>query len=133
VRLETEFLPRRFEQAALESLVRKNRRGMMDPSFYRIGRFAFKDKAHHKKGEFAVVTEDERGLTAYECQYGKALLDLSAVRDRVRQVSELGLSFYRLGFFSRSGFALTDPKTYTLISLDDMYAEELGQKSEESA
>ncbi|MDY6323146.1 MAG: hypothetical protein SPL30_09600 [Succinivibrio sp.] len=104
----------------------------MDPSFYRIGRFAFKDKAHHKKGEFAVVTEDERGMTAYECQYGKAPLDLRTVRERVRQVSELGLSFYRLVFFSRTGFAGIDPKTYTLVSFDDMYAEELGKAEEKT-
>ncbi len=52
--------------------------------------------------------------------------------ERVRQVSELGLSFYRLVFFSRTGFAGIDPKTYTLVSLDDMYAEELGKAEEKT-
>lgn len=120
-KVETEYLPRRFEQAAREYLLRRNRQGLVKPPFYGIGRYVYNDKVHQKNGEFDVVTEDERGFSSYECKYRKKPVDMSVVREEEEQARSLGLPFYRFGFFSRSGFTGIDGEKYPLITLDDMY------------
>lgn len=124
--IETDYLPHKFEQAAREYLLRQNRAGKLDPPVMAIGRYIYNDKAHHQNGEFDVVTEDERGLISYECKYRKAPLGMKVVNEEKWQAEKLGIKFYRLGFFSRSGFAdEVDPNMYRLISLDDMYRDQL--------
>lgn len=120
-KVETEYLPRRFEQAAKEYLVRKNREGNIQPPFFQIGRFIYNDKVAHKNGEFDVVTKDEKGYCSYECKYRKNPVNMTIVHEEEYQISSLGIPFSRLGFFSRSGFDGIDPGQYKLISLDDMY------------
>ena len=120
-KMETEYLPRRFEQVAKEYLVRKNREGQIQPPFFKIGRFIYNDKAAHKNGEFDVMTEDEKGYCSYECKYRKKPVDMTTVHEEEYQISSLGLPFHRLGFFSRSGFDGIDPGQYSLTSLDDIY------------
>ena len=120
-KIETEYLPRRFEQVAKEYLMRKNREEQIQPPFSKIGRFIYNDKAAHKNGEFDVVTEDEKGYCSYECKYRKNPVDMTTVHEEEYQISSLGLPFNRLGFFSRSGFDGIDPGQYSLISLDDIY------------
>ena len=120
-KMETEYLPRRFEQVAKEYLVRKNREGQIQPPFFKSGRFIYNDKAARKNGEVDVVTEDEKGYCSYECKYRKKPVDMTTVHEEEYQISSLGLPFHRLGFFSRSGFDGIDPGQYSLTSLDDIY------------
>ena len=121
--IATDYLPRKFEQVAKEYLLRQNRAGKIQPPFMRIGRYIYNDKARHQNGEFDVVTEDSRGLIAYECKYRQAPVGLKYVREEEWQHKQLGINFYRLGFFARNGFAPDiDRQRYSLISLADMYA-----------
>ena len=121
--IEAEYLPRKFEQAAKEYLLRQNRTGKLQPPFLHIGRYVYHDKAGRKNGEFDIVTEDRQGLISYECKYRKAPLTMKFVHEEEWQAEQLGMDFYKLGFFARSGFAREiDPEKYRLISLEDMYA-----------
>lgn len=123
VPIETEYLPRKFEQVAKEYLLRQNRDGKIQPPFFNIGRYVYNDKVHHKNGEFDVVTEDSQGLISYECKYRKAPLTMKFVHEEEYQNEQLGMGFYKLGFFSRNGFSdEVDNQKYRLIDLTDMYA-----------
>ncbi|MBQ1915297.1 MAG: ATP-binding protein [Selenomonadaceae bacterium] len=120
--LENDYLPRKFEQAAREYLLRQNRAGKINPPFSAIGRYVYHDKAKKQNGEFDVVTKDAKGLFSYECKYKKAPLGMKVVHKEEWKAKELGLDFYGFGFFSRSGFAEdVDASSYRLITLQDMY------------
>ncbi|MBE6085229.1 MAG: ATP-binding protein [Selenomonas ruminantium] len=122
-KLNISYLPRKFEQAAMEYLLRQNRAGKIDPPFYAIGRYVYNDKAKRQNGEFDIVTQDDKGLISYECKYRKEPLGMKVVHEEEWQAKELGLDFYGFGFFARSGFADdVDAKTYRLVSLQDMYS-----------
>ena len=121
-RLNTSYLPRKFEQAAKEYLLRQNRAGKITPPFTSIGRYVYHDKVKRQNGEFDVVTKDDRGFIAYECKYKNAPIGLKTVHEEEWQAKELGLDFYGFGFFSRNGFKdEIDADKYRLISLQDMY------------
>ncbi len=121
-KLSVEYLPRKFEQIAKEYLIRENRAGHIEPPFSSIGRYIYHNKENRKNGEFDVVTEDEIGFTAYECKYKKERIGMEAVNEEKWQAENLGLKFYRFGFFSKCGFSdEIDKEKYTLITLHDMY------------
>ena len=121
-KLASEYLPRKFEQISMEYLLRENRAGRIEPPFSAIGRYIYNDRAKGQNGEFDVVTEDNVGFTAYECKYKKEPLGMKVVNEEKWQAEQLGIKFYRFGFFSRSGFSEEiDPSQYKLISLQDMY------------
>ena len=120
--LEKYYLPRKFEQAAREYLLRQNLSGKITPPFSAIGRYVYHDKARKKNGEFDIVTKDEKGLFSYECKYKKEPLGMKVVHEEEWQAKELGIEFYGFGFFSRSGFSKdVNPSSYRLIKLKDMY------------
>ena len=122
--LYNSYLPRKFEQAAKEYLLRQNRAGKIKPPFAAIGRYVYNDKVNHKNGEFDVVTEDEQGLVSYECKYRGEQVGMKVVHEEEWQIKELGLNFYKLGFFSKHGFKEDiNKEKYTLISLQEMYQE----------
>ncbi len=121
--VETQYVPRKFEQITQEYLLRQNRTNKIDPPFFAIGRFLYHDKEKHANGEFDVVTADERGYIAYECKYRQEPVSMATVRREEWQARELGLNFYRYGFVSRSGFTDdVDPEKYILLTLADLYA-----------
>lgn len=121
--IETDYLPRKFEQVAKEYLLRQNRAGKIQPPFMSIGRYVYNDKVNHRNGEFDVVTKDRQGLISYECKYRKTPLTMKVVHEEEWQNEQLGMGFYKLGFFSRSGFSKdVDGRKYKLITLADMYA-----------
>ncbi len=121
-RLSIDYLPRKFEQVSKEYLLRENRAGRIDPPFAAIGRFVYHDRANRQNGEFDVVTEDEIGFTSYECKYRKEPVGNKVVNEEEWQAKQLGLKFYKFGFFSRSGFTPDiDSEKYRLITLQDMY------------
>ena len=121
-KLAIDYLPRKFEQAAREYLLRENRAGRIEPPFTAIGRYVYHDKVNRQNGEFDVVTEDEIGFTSYECKYRKEPMGLKVVNEEQWQADKLGIKFYRMGFISRSGFSNEiDEKKYKLITLQDMY------------
>lgn len=125
---ETEFVPKRFERICAEFLVRKNRRGEIEPPFEKIGRYRYDIPAEKKNGEFDVVTQDPRGYCFYEAKFRKGAVTGGMIGKEIEQVLATGLSAYRFGFFSRSGFeegareaAGEHPAVF--YSLDDLYRE----------
>lgn len=120
--LYKQYIPRKFELAAKEYLLRHNRAGKINPPFSAIGRYVYNDKAEHQNGEFDIVTKDKNGLISYECKYRKEPVGMKVVHEEEWQVKKLGLDFYGFGFFSRNGFEKdVDGEKYHLISLPDMY------------
>ena len=121
-KLRTDFLPRKFEKAAKEYLIRKNRAGGIDPPLTAIGRYVYHDKKSGENGEFDVCARSGAEWICYECKYRSKKLDLSLIHHEKAQIGELGLKFDQFGFFSKKGF---EEDVYEdrdiLISLDQMY------------
>lgn len=45
------------------------------------------------------------------------------VREEKEQLQALNLKYYKLGFVSKTGFNISNPNDYILISLNDIYGE----------
>lgn len=124
--LETLFLPRIFEEVAREFLIEENRALRLNPPLLGLGAYAFDRKNEAGKwvnAEFDLVGRDEKGLTDYECKYHAAPLNEDDLEIEKASIAQSGLKFYRLGFFSRKGFApsLLSDDNLLLYSLDDLY------------
>lgn len=75
-----------------------------------------------------MVAQGSRGCAFYEAKFRKAPVTLSMIRKEVAEVTATGLSVYKCGFFSRSGFeedvlVFAEKEPLTLYGLDDLYAE----------
>lgn len=116
------YIARKFEDVAKEYLRRLNRAKLLKPSFNTIGRYVYNDKNARRNNEFDVVTSDENGMAYYECKYGKSKLSAKEIQTEIASVQEIGINFYKYGFFSKSGFkGDVDSKRYALYSMDDLY------------
>lgn len=120
-RLESFFLPFRFERIAKEFLIRENKKKKEDV-FYDIGKYFYNSKQEKKQIEVDLVTEDEIGYTFYECKYTRERIGNPVVGELISKARESIIKPYRLGFFSRNGFEENvDGNKYVLFSLDDFY------------
>lgn len=63
---ETKYVPKSFERICKQYLIRKNRKGLMDEVFEKIGKYYYDDPIEKKNGEFDIVTLDDRGYIFYE-------------------------------------------------------------------
>jgi AAA+ ATPase superfamily predicted ATPase len=119
------YLPHAFELVATQFLARYSKAGKITPPLLELGAYTYDEKnlktGAYEHGQFDVVSRDERGYTSYECKYWKAPLTEKDMVKEAKSVAALGLPFYRLGFFSRKGFAGPLPETYACFSLDDLY------------
>lgn len=121
--LQPAYLARKFERVAYEFLLRRNRLGKNDPSFTGLGRYVYNDRLTKTNGEFDVVSRDPKGYIFYECKYSVRPLGLTVVHEEERQLAACHLPYYRLGFFSRSGFdSEVSSGPYLCYSLEDLYA-----------
>lgn len=113
---------RKFETVAKEYLRRLNKVKLLKPSFNTIGRYVYNDKNAKRNNEFDVVTKDDCGMAYYECKYEKSKVSAKEIQAEIASTKEIGLNFYKYGFFSKSGFeADVEAGKYTLYSLDDLY------------
>ena len=120
--LKDVFLPRQFEKAAKEFLIRMNRIDRVAPPFTSIGKYVYHDRVNNKNGEFDVVTEDEDGFTYYECKYLSKKVDHTVINHEISQVEELNVKFRQYGFFSKEGYRKEGiSEDIILYSLDDLY------------
>lgn len=120
---ETAYVPRKFEDIARQFLIRRNRAGLIDPPFYRIGRYAFDDPVTRKNGEFDVVTEDEAGYRFFEVKFIGRPLSESEIRLEVEKARSSPLKAERFGFIARSGFeTTTDSPNQLRYTLADIYS-----------
>ena len=118
---ETKYVPKSFERICKQYLIRKNRKGLMDEVFEKIGKYYYDDPIEKKNGEFDIVTLDDRGYIFYEAKFRKEPVTENVVRNEIRQVEQTGLEGYKYGFFSKSGFACEEEENRILIELKELY------------
>lgn len=118
---ETKYVPKSFERICKQYLIRKNRKGLMDEVFEKIGKYYYDDPIEKKNGEFDIVTLDDRGYIFYEAKFRKEPVTENVVRNEIRQVEQTGLECYKYGFFSKLGFACEEEENRILIELKELY------------
>ena len=118
---ETKYVPKSFERICKQYLIRKNRKGLLDEVFEKIGKYYYDDPGEKKNGEFDIVTLDDKGYIFYEAKFRKDPVTESTVQNEIRQVKQNGLKCYRYGFFSRTGFTCEEGKNRILIELKELY------------
>ena len=118
---ETKYVPKSFERICKQYLIRKNRKGLMDEVFEKIGKYYYDDPIEKKNGEFDIVTLDDRGYIFYEAKFRKEPVTENVIQNEIRQVEQTGLECYKYGFFSKSGFACEEEENRILIELKELY------------
>lgn len=119
---EERYVPRIFEQICKQYLIRQNRVGAIEPPFDLIGKYYYDDPITRTNGEFDVVTQDPNGYVFYEAKFRREPLSETMLRSEIRQVQQAGLSCWKYGFFSRSGFACEPREDTVFYSLTELYA-----------
>lgn len=120
---ETKYVPKCFETICKQYLIRKNRKGLMDEIFEKIGKYYYDDPIEKKNGEFDIVTMDDKGYIFYEAKFRKEPVTESMVQNEIRQVAQTGLKCYRYGFFSKAGFSCEKKEERILIGINELYEE----------
>ena len=118
---ESKYVPRIFEDICKQYLIRKNRKGLMDNIFEKIGKYYYDDPVERKNGEFDIVTLDDQGYIFYEAKFRKDPISESMIQNEIRQVKQTGLDCYKYGFFSKSGFLCEQAENRIFIELDELY------------
>lgn len=113
------------KKIAKEFLIRLNKANRIQPPFYAIGSYTYNNPQKHKNGQFDVVTKDNQGNTFYECKFTKEKLGESVVQEEKKQLEEMNIPYYRLGFFSASGFNLNRNQKDFYFTLEDLYSKDL--------
>ena len=118
---ETKYVPKIFESICRQYLIRKNRKGLMDEIFEKIGKYYYDDPIEKKNGEFDIVTLDDNGYIFYESKFRKGPITESMIQNEIRQVQQTGLKCYKYGFFSKTGFLCEQKEDRILIDLNELY------------
>lgn len=118
---ETQYVPREYEEIAKQYLLRKNLAKEIQPPLYKIGKYYYDDPVNKKNGEFDVVTLNRNGYDFYEVKFTKNPVNDTVVREESEQLKKLNISYNRLGFFSKSGFQISDGENYILIDIAEVY------------
>ena len=118
---ETKYVPKVFEDVCRQYLIRRNRKGLMDEIFEKIGKYYYDDPVAKKNGEFDIVTQDDKGYIFYEAKFRKEPVTEQMIENEIVQVKQTGLECYKYGFFSKSGFACEEQENRSLIELKELY------------
>ena len=118
---ETKYVPKCFETICKQYLIRRNRKGLMDEIFEKIGKYYYDDPIEKKNGEFDIVSMDDKGYIFYEAKFRKEPVTESMVQNEIRQVAQTGLKCYRYGFFSKAGFSCEKKEERILIGINELY------------
>lgn len=120
---ESSYLPKIFENISSEYLFRMNINYKIKPIILKIGKYFYDDAKNKVNREFDVVTLDENGYISYECKYTNSKINLNVIKEEEKQIKDLEISFYKLGFISKNGFESNiDKEKYKLITLDEIYS-----------
>lgn len=119
---ETKHVPKVFEDICKQYLIRLNKEGKMDEVFEKIGKYYYDDPVNKKNGEFDIVTLDDKGYIFYEAKFRKEPVTESMIKEEILQVDQTGISCYKYGFISRSGFCCNESDDRILISLGELYS-----------
>lgn len=118
---ETKHVPKVFEDICKQYLIRLNKEGKIDEVFEKIGKYYYDDSMNRKNGEFDIVTLDDKGYIFYEAKFRKEPVTESMIKEEILQVDQTGISCYKYGFISRSGFFCDESDDRILISLGELY------------
>lgn len=125
--LKISYIPKKFENISASFLLKQNLAGHIKPILMDIGTYFFNDKKNKINRQFDVVTKDELGYISYECKYKNHKISSAIIEEEEKQIRELNIKFYKLGFISKSGFtADVDKDKYICYNLDDFYKYEGG-------
>lgn len=119
---EEKYVPRMFERICKQYLIRQNRVGNINPPFDLIGKYYYDDPKTKTNGEFDIVTQDPNGFAFYEAKFRKGPISEEMIREEMKQVQNSGLTCYKFGFFSRSGFSCQPEGSTVSYTLADLYA-----------
>lgn len=84
------------------------------------GTYWYDDPENKVKGQFDIVTLDDKGYIFYEVKFIDKLVDETILNEEIEQLSKLNINYYKLGFISKNGSSL-NKDIYNLFSLDDIY------------
>lgn len=118
---ETKYVPHVFESICKQYLIRRNRKGELPEMFEKIGKYYYDDPVNRTNGEFDIVTQDPSGYIFYEAKFRKEPISRKMIEIEIAQVNATGLSCYKYGFFSRSGFDCEPSNEMILIDLPELY------------
>ncbi len=119
--LKTQFVPKKFELIAREYLKIENRRGNINPLLHDLGKYWYNDPIKKVNGEFDIVSKDSKGYIVYEVKYKNAPVKDSDFKHLIEQLERCNVNYYKIGFFSKSGFNISSDKKYYLKTLEDIY------------
>ena len=118
---EQQYVPHVFETICMQYLIRKNKKGEINPVFEKIGKYYYDNPKEHTNGEFDVVTQDEKGYVFYEVKFRKNPINASIIENEIKQVKSTGLNCYKYVFISKSGFQFENNENVDFIDLDNLY------------
>lgn len=118
---EQQYVPHVFETICMQYLIRKNKKGEINPIFEKIGKYYYDNPKEHTNGEFDVVTQDEKGYVFYEAKFRKNPINASIIENEIKQVKSTGLNCYKYVFISKSGFQFENNENIDFIDLDNLY------------
>ena len=123
--IEDEFekvtVPHCFEIVAKQYLIKENRRRKISPFLLDIGTYWYDNPIDKKNGQFDVVARCKDGYIFYECKFLNSPINDTIINEEINRVSLTNLKPIKYGFFSKSGFNITNPDSYFLYSLEDLY------------
>ncbi len=119
--LNTQYIPKKFELIAKEYLIIENKLGNNDPLLYDLGKYWYDDPVNKVNGEFDIVSKADLGYVVYEVKYTNTPVKDSDIKHLLEQLKRCNVNYYNIGFFSKSGFNISDDKSYYLRTLEDLY------------
>lgn len=116
-----QYLPHKFEKLAKEYLVVENKAGRIKPLLLDVGKYWYDNPEEKVNGEFDLVTKDQKGYIVYEVKYTNKKINEAVVTKLKEQLARCKVSYYKMGFISKSGFELKNEQDYKLFSLKKIY------------
>lgn len=120
---EDHYVPHLFENVCKQYLIRKNKKGEIEPVIEKIGKYYYDNPEERSNGEFDIVTEDDLGYAFYEVKFKKKQISDEMIDEEIEQVKATGLDCYKYVFFSRSGFRCKKRENVKLIELKELFDE----------
>ena len=119
----SQYIPKEFEKISAQFLIRQNKNKKITPLLYKVGKYYYDDPINKINGEFDIVTLSKNGYDFYEAKFTKDPINDSIVNEEIYQLSKINIKYHKLGFISKSGFELSNPENYILLTLDEMFSE----------
>lgn len=120
---ERTIVPATFETITKQFLIRKNRKGRLNPSLLDIGTYWYDNPKEKKNGQFDVVGKCQNGYVFFECKYTNAPINDQVISEELEQISCTTLAPIQYGFASKNGFDLKKEYPYLFFTLEDRYKE----------